>query len=192
MNVVCRYDWTGVDEFIEKNIKTMTYKQMAEELGFSAQVLRDHARRAGFSKYKWVDWTDEIIDYMKAHYKDGAPPIAKRFGIPITAINKKAQSLGLKVIPKDCYIDANGYKMLGKSNNRIAEHRLVMEKHLGRKLTSEDIVHHIDGNKLNNDISNLCLTTRADHIEEHREELLEALRLKNVQPKRKFRFSGKI
>ena len=32
-----------------------------------------------------------------------------------------------------------------------------MENHIGRKLEKGEIVHHIDGNKKNNDISNLYL-----------------------------------
>ena len=49
-----------------------------------------------------------------------------------------------------------------------------MEKHLGRELTSDEIVHHKDGNKLNNNISNLVVTTRSKHLEEHRQDLLIA------------------
>ena len=37
------------------------------------------------------------------------------------------------------------------------EHRLVMEKQIGRYLTKEEIVHHVDLNKTSNDINNLCL-----------------------------------
>jgi hypothetical protein len=47
------------------------------------------------------------------------------------------------------------------------EHRVVMEKHLGRKLNRCEIVHHIDGNKHNNYISNLELMTQAEHARIH-------------------------
>lgn len=49
----------------------------------------------------------------------------------------------------------------------IDEHRLVMEKFLNRKLNFNEIVHHIDGNKSNNEISNLQILTRSEHSKLH-------------------------
>lgn len=169
-----KYDWSKIRPYIEEHINNKTYKEMAEDLNIPYQPLRDYARRQGFRKYRNVNWTSEMINYMQEHYKDGARPIADKFNISITAVNKKAQELELKYEPKDEYICSQGYKMIGKTNNRKAEHRIVMEKYLGRELNSNEIVHHIDGDKLNNDVSNLVLTTRSEHIEEHREDLLKA------------------
>jgi len=42
-------------------------------------------------------------------------------------------------------------------NGYVLEHRLVMAKALGRPLADEETVHHIDGNRARNDISNLQL-----------------------------------
>jgi hypothetical protein len=47
------------------------------------------------------------------------------------------------------------------------QHRIVMEKKLGRKLTSNELVHHIDHNKHNNNPENLQLVTRAEHAKIH-------------------------
>lgn len=47
------------------------------------------------------------------------------------------------------------------------EHRVVMEQRLGRRLESDEIVHHRDEIKSHNAIDNLELTTRRDHARHH-------------------------
>lgn len=46
-------------------------------------------------------------------------------------------------------------------------HRLVMAYAVGRQLTPQEQVHHIDGNPRNNHPSNLKILTRAEHAFEH-------------------------
>jgi hypothetical protein len=48
-----------------------------------------------------------------------------------------------------------------------------METHLGRKLSSEEIVHHRDGDHSNNDISNLEIMTLPEHLHHHQPWLSE-------------------
>lgn len=45
----------------------------------------------------------------------------------------------------------------GQPSYEILEHRHVMEQRLGRKLLAEETVHHINGDRLNNELSNLEL-----------------------------------
>lgn len=47
-------------------------------------------------------------------------------------------------------------------------HRLVWENYWGYKLKSTEVIHHIDGDKSNNDISNLkYFRTKSDHTKFH-------------------------
>ena len=52
-------------------------------------------------------------------------------------------------------------------NNYVLHHRVIMENFLGRVLKPNEIVHHIDENKHNNDILNLELMTKREHAQHH-------------------------
>jgi hypothetical protein len=68
---------------------------------------------------------------------------------------------------KPYYDRSIGYLKIRNNGNQMKHHRYVLEKALGRKLQENEIVHHIDHNKLNNDISNLKIMTRSEHMKLH-------------------------
>lgn len=62
----------------------------------------------------------------------------------------------------------HGWGPSGLKNFRYAyEHHVVMMEVIGRPLNPDEIVHHRDGNRTNNVISNLELLTRSDHARLH-------------------------
>ena len=58
----------------------------------------------------------------------------------------------------------------------ILEHRLVMERHIGRPLERHEHVHHLDGDKTNNTLSNLHLCQSAkEHKQFHLKPRLQCV-----------------
>lgn len=60
-------------------------------------------------------------------------------------------------------ITTNGYLRHGQE----LDHRLVMGRYLGRELETDEIVHHINRNTLDNRIENLDLMGKGSHTSLH-------------------------
>jgi hypothetical protein len=57
------------------------------------------------------------------------------------------------------------YKKIRISKGKtMDEHRFIMEQHLGRKLEKSEEVHHKDEDKSNNNIENLEVLSKSDHL----------------------------
>ena len=73
---------------------------------------------------------------------------------------------------------SHGYNYISIYDNGetkyVAEHRFIAEKKLGRKLKNNEVVHHIDGNKMNNAENNLMVfATNSDHLCFHQGKKVE-------------------
>ena len=59
------------------------------------------------------------------------------------------------------WVDKDGYRRICIGGKKFYEHRVAMELHLGRALQGHESVHHKDGDRLNNDLSNLELWSKS-------------------------------
>ena len=80
--------------------------------------------------------------------------------------NKRLESQIGKIIKskggyKEVYVNrTHPYR---PNQNWVREHIIIVENHIGRKLKENEVVHHIDGDKDNNNISNLDVCTVSEH-----------------------------
>ena len=83
------------------------------------------------------------------------------------------------------YIDPNGY--LRYSDSDYLVHRRAKEKELGRRLKKGEIVHHINGDRLDNRPGNLELLSPREHFKKHvvpiLQERREARIIENLIPR---------
>jgi hypothetical protein len=155
----------------------MSTKQIAERVGLSDgavhSILKSRGVKLRSFKTAWgIRYPDGRYGPLAANWRGG-----KR--LFINKARKKAGGLGYWYVymPDHPYASKRGYVM---------EHRLVMEKHLGRILKPTEFIHHKNGKSTDNRIDNLAVVTKKQHSRSHFDACgeVEKLRKENLRLKK--------
>ena len=166
------------DELKAEYAKKSAY-QIAKEQDVSKKTVLVWLRNYGIKARDKSKMTDAekktVISMIKSGHS--SREISEKVGYSDTSIRRFAKRNGLKITNKfhvGFVTTHNGYKMVRKPNHPncdskgyVREHRLVAEQKIGRYLNADEIVHHIDHDKFNNDPENLEVMTLAEHTRLH-------------------------
>lgn len=104
------------------------------------------------------DWTEREVRALKDNLQAPMGELVRMFpGKSESAIRGTARRLGRKRIIRQGYSVSNGYITRYKDGRSALDHRIVVERKMGRKLKQEEVVHHINYDKTDNRDENLDL-----------------------------------
>ena len=142
------------------NYKKLTVKELAKLLGRTERSVRAQIERMGLSlqelkRNRPFEWTKEKVEFLKKHYKCYSDEkIGEMLKTSEGIVYRKREELGLTIITRKPFIQGGYYRQY-VDGKRVWTHRYQAEKKIGRKLKQSEPVHHIDGDKLNNNHDNL-------------------------------------
>lgn len=116
--------------------------------------------------------SNAAIAHAYADNNMSTPQIGKMFGMSSTAISDRLYKMAIPMKPVARYCSGypglhSGYlDTICRDGTREHIHRGCWEAHNG-PIPEKYIVHHIDGNRLNNDIENLKCMTKNEHTKLH-------------------------
>lgn len=144
--------------------KMMSIPDIASELNVSRSTARNMLIRNGVELRSRSDGIRCVSYKLGLHSKGKKRIFSQEWKENI----KKAMNIYANKHAKGISIKPNGYVEITRGNNKgKKQHIVIMEERIGRKLFYDEVVHHIDGDRSNNDINNLALMTRKGHCKHH-------------------------
>lgn len=162
-------------------------QEIADHFGRSITTVVVHKRKYGLLQkrpHNYIEIDRSELEAILDAAVLGVDDIARHFGVSVPVIVRRMRRFGLsskkgrgspmeknyfwnggrKLVKGYVYLKAHDHPHKTKEGY-VSEHRLVMEKKIGRYLHKKEVVHHIDGNRGNNHPDNLELyQSNAEHL----------------------------
>ena len=172
--------WTNQDiAFLKENYGKHINEDLSETLGRSYDSIRRMAVDLALSNIRsrtWEEWEDKIIqDTIAEHPYISTKELRKKLpDRSLSAISIRRSKLGL-------HKNLITYKPPSSGRN-AKNYRQIMSAHIGRKLTSEEHIHHINFMQGDNRIENMVIVNKKEHMACHLSLyiIVEELMRKNI------------
>lgn len=165
----------GFDEYLQRAycVDGKTMRQIAEEVGCSPATVFNHIRRLGIEPRRrgYAEAPQSVVDHCRQLG-------LSRRGTKMAEESKKKLSEAKKIHgPGHKKIRPDGYVAIyypdypgSRKDGYVMEHIYLVERLIGRRLLSDECVHHKNRVKNDNRIENLALMTKREHMSLHMNE----------------------
>jgi len=165
---------------LEEMYRTTSMRDIAKKIGVSVSTTRRRMIEMGIKLRNLKDALQIAKPKMGSGWRGKKrPPMSEETKRKIAAARTKpGERFRLKT---SGYLESTRGETSGKS-----QHRLIIERAIGRELMSHECVHHKDHNRANNSIENLELMSRSEHSRLH------ACERKKIRDEKTGRFKGGV
>lgn len=155
-------------DVVELYKKGRSIPQVSEETGVPLSTVRFRLKSAGVLRGR-----SEAVRLAGGDGRLGGGMRGKKrvFSEEHKALIAEAARTRADLNASGTYLNSSGYLEYTRGPNKgRSVHVVKMESRIGRRLNDDECVHHIDGDRTNNDENNIALLTRSGHARLHRHE----------------------